>query len=89
MNTIIKESIDHLIDILNSQNQKIIACDVDLIVYNRKLIIVSDANSTAYLKKKVDELKAIKARAEETVEVINKQIDEELKKGKKKNTTKN
>jgi protein associated with RNAse G/E len=69
-----KSKIDHLTDIMEAQEAKIIACDIDLTIYNRKLIIVTDSKETAYFNQKVNELKAIKARAEETIEVIKNMI---------------
>lgn len=69
-----KTKIEHLSDILEAQEAKIIACDIDLTIYNRKLIIVTDSKETAYFTQKVAELKAIKARAEETIGVIKEMI---------------
>ena len=69
-----KTKIDHLTDLLEAQEAKIIACDIDLVIYNRKTIIVTDAKETAYFNQKIAELKAIKARAEETIKVISDMI---------------
>jgi hypothetical protein len=69
-----KTKIEHLSDLLEAQEAKIIACDIDLTIYNRKLIIITEAKETAYFTQKVAELKAIKARAEETIQVIKDMI---------------
>ena len=69
-----KTKIEHLSDILEAQEAKIIACDIDLVIYNRKNIIVTDAKESAYFNQKIAELKAIKARAEETIKVIKDMI---------------
>lgn len=69
-----KTKIEHLSDLLEAQEAKIVACDIDLTIYNRKLIIVTDSKETAYFTQKVAELKAIKARAEETIQVIKDMI---------------
>ena len=69
-----KTKIEHLSDILEAQEAKIIACDIDLVIYNRKNIIVTDAKESAYFDQKIAELKAIKARAEETIKVIKDMI---------------
>lgn len=61
---------ERLNEIMETQESKILACDIDLTIYNRKLIVVVDPKETAYFNQKVAELKAIKARAEETIEVI-------------------
>jgi hypothetical protein len=74
-----KTKIEHLTDILEAQEAKIIACDIDLTIYNRKLIIVTESKETAFFTQKVAELKAIKARAEETIEVIKEMISKDKK----------
>lgn len=74
-----KTKIEHLSDLLEAQEAKIVACDIDLTIYNRKLIIVTDSKETAYFTQKVAELKAIKARAEETIQVIKDMIASEKK----------
>jgi hypothetical protein len=79
-----KTRLQHLTEILEQQRGKVIACEIDLIVYNRKLIVVKDQNALNYFNKKVEEIKAVKARAEETVNVIEKLIIDEGKKGSKK-----
>lgn len=74
-----KTKIEHLSDLLEAQEAKIVACDIDLTIYNRKLIIVTDSKETAYFTQKVAELKAIKARAEETIQVIKDMVASEKK----------
>ena len=74
-----KTKIEYLSDLLEAQEAKIVACDIDLTIYNRKLIIVTDSKETAYFTQKVAELKAIKARAEETIQVIKDMVASEKK----------
>jgi hypothetical protein len=69
-----KTKIEHLSDLLEAQEVKILACEIDLVIYNRKTIIITDAKESAYFNQKIAELKAIKARAEETIQVIKDMI---------------
>lgn len=71
-----KTDLEILFDILDKQRTTVIACDIDLTVYNRKALIVKDAKASAFFDQKIHELKAVKERAEETIEVIKKKIAE-------------
>lgn len=76
----IKTRLEILIDILNVQQNRVVACEIDLTIYNRKNLIVKDQKESAYYRQKIAELTAVKGRAEETIEIITKLIDEEKKK---------
>jgi hypothetical protein len=69
-----KTKLDHLYDLLNSQEARIVACEVDLTVYNRKLLVIKDEKTEAFFKQKISELESIKARSIETVDIIKKMI---------------
>jgi hypothetical protein len=75
-----KTRLEIMTDLIDMQNAKIISCEVDLITYNRKNLIVKDAKETAFYQQKIKELEAIKKRAEETIEILNDMIKKEATK---------
>jgi hypothetical protein len=67
-------------EIIDAQNLKIISCEVDLTLYERRNLIVKNDKEAEFYTKKIQELKTIKERAEETLVVLMGLLETEAKK---------